>query len=78
MKPIESIPYKVYQHKTAKRTASVYGAHPTSGAPGDTLNDWEVVTKGWTTRNDNGTTGTGRTPFATKEACDQFIKDWNK
>lgn len=78
MKPTESIPSKRYQHKTSKRTASIYGAHPASGALGDSYNDWEVVTVGWTTRNDNGTVGTGRTPFATKEACDQFIKDWNK
>lgn len=78
MKPIESIPAKHYQHKTTKRTASVYGAHPQSGAHGNTYDDWEVVTKGWITRNDNGTVGHGALPFETKEQCDQFIKNWNK
>jgi hypothetical protein len=77
-KPIRVIPSKRLKHKITGRTASVYGAHPASGTPGDTWNDWEIVQVGWTVENDNGTVGCGRVPWATPEGAqahiDSFIK----
>ena len=70
--PIDIIPAKRYRHKTTGRTASTYGACPASGAPGDRTEDWEIVTVGWTTSNNDGTIGFGRQPFATAESCLAF------
>lgn len=74
MKPTKIIPSRRWQHKTTKRTASVYGACPASGAPGDTHKDWEIVDVGWTTANDNGTVGLCRPPFATAEGLQAHVQ----
>ena len=74
MKPLRVIPCKVWRHKLTKRTASIYGANPCSGLPGDMRQDWDIVQVGWTTQNDNGTTGLGIRPFATAEGVQEHIK----
>lgn len=74
MKPVEVIRSKVWRHKITKRTASIYGAHPYSGLPGDMRHDWELVEVGWTTRNDNGTVGLCLQPFATAEGMQAHVK----
>lgn len=74
MKPIKVIRSRVWRHKITKRTASIYGANPASGLPGDMRFDWEIVDVGWTTQNDNGTTGFGVRPFATAESMQAHVK----
>jgi hypothetical protein len=72
---LEVIPYRFWKNKVTGRTASVAGAHP-AGSPADRAN-WEIVTEGWTWRNDNGTTGLCRPPAKTREEAEEVMKRWN-
>jgi hypothetical protein len=73
MRPIDVIPSRRLRHTTTGRTASLYGAHPATGAPGDTRKDWTVETVGWTVANDDGTYGCGRQPWATREGAEAYF-----
>jgi hypothetical protein len=51
----EVIESKRWKHKATGATASLYGAVPWSGAPGDRKEDWQLENVGWTIRWDDGT-----------------------
>jgi hypothetical protein len=68
MKVVEVIESRVWVNKLTGLNASLYGSCPWVSAA-DKAN-WELRTKGWTWRLDNGTVGLGRAPAATREeAC---------
>lgn len=73
---IEVIPSRRWRH-TSGRTASIYGACPWTGAPGNTEADWIMETVGWTWVNANGTIGLGRVPAATKEEAEAVMNAVN-
>ena len=71
MRKGEVIEHRVWLNSETGRVASIYGAHPN---PHDYA--WSVVTRGWTIRWDDGTTGCGRVPFATREEAQNFLDRW--
>jgi hypothetical protein len=73
---VEVIPARRWRHKNGA-TASLYGAVPWSGAPGNTEADWAVETVGWTWRNVDGTIGLGRVPAATREEAEEVMRKVN-
>lgn len=77
MKVIEVIPARHWLHKASGLRASIYGAVPWTGAAGNTEEDWEMVTSGFTWLNDNGTVGLGRVPAATREEADAVMERMN-
>ena len=70
----EVIPSVQWKHKATGAAASLFGAVPWSGAPGDTKEDWEKVTVGWTIRHPDGTIGLGQKPFHTKEEAEKWVE----
>lgn len=74
MRVLEVIPYRVWEHKESGRRVSIYSAKAWPDAEND---QWELVTRGWTWKCDNGTTGLGRVPAKTKEDAEQVMRDWN-
>ena len=74
----EVIESKAWKHKDTGATASLYGAVPWSGAPGDQESDWKVESRGWTIRWEDGTIGIGRQPFKTKQEAQDFLDKKNK
>lgn len=69
---------KRWKHPATGRTASLYGACPWSGAPGDTEADWTLETVGWTWELANGTVGLGRRPAATKGEAEEIMRRHNE
>lgn len=68
----EVIPSRRWRHVSG-RAASIYGACPWTGAPGNTREDWTMEETGWTVRNPyNGEVGACRVPFATREEAESF------
>lgn len=64
------MPYQVWVNAATGAQLSSFSAQPATG-------EWNLITRGWTLRdNDLGTTGCGRPPVATeseaKLLCDQF------
>ncbi len=70
------IPSRRWRHKSG-RTASIYGAVPWTGAPGNTKADWTMETSGWTWENRNGTIGLGRAPAETFEEAEKIMNKVN-
>lgn len=70
----EVIESKQWRHKGTKATASLYGAVPWSGAPGDQEKDWRLESVGWTIRWEDGTIGIGRQPFKSKEEAEEWLE----
>lgn len=62
--PCTVIESKSWLH-TSGRRASIYGAAPWTNET-DRPN-WQIVTRGWTVKNPDGTIGCGRPPCATIE-----------
>jgi hypothetical protein len=72
MNRYEVIPSRRWQ-SAAGRTASIYGAVPYRSDAEKARDGWQVVTVGWTIRdNDRGTVGIGRAPFATRADADAW------
>lgn len=57
--------------------ASLYGACPWDGQPGNQRIDWTIETSGWTWENSNGTIGLGRVPAATREEAEEIMRKVN-
>lgn len=76
MRILRVIESKVWRH-TSGRTASIYGACPWTGRPGDTQADWQMETWGWTWENSNGTIGLGRVPAKTREEAEAVMATHN-
>lgn len=55
-------------HKTTKLSISPYGSLPYGEYA-----DWEKVTRGFTIAWDDGTVGTGRVPFKTREEAQTYL-----
>jgi hypothetical protein len=72
----EVIPARRWRHRNGS-TASIYGAVPWTGAPGNTQSDWEMETSGWTWVNRDGTIGLGRVPAATREEAEEVMRRVN-
>lgn len=75
MKVLEVIPSKVWKNKNTGATASIYGAvpyHTTAEAEG-----WEIITRGFTWVNSNGTVGLGRVPAKTYEEAVEVMNKFN-
>jgi hypothetical protein len=70
----EVIESKHWKHKDTGATASLYGAVPWSGSPGDKKEDWKLESVGWTIQWEDGTIGIGRQPFKTKEEAEDFLE----
>jgi hypothetical protein len=71
----EVIPSVQWKHKATGATASLFGAVPWSGSPGDTKEDWEKVTVGWTIRHPDGTIGIGKPPFHSKGEAEKWVEE---
>lgn len=76
--PVEAVPSKQWRRLRDGATASIYGAVPWSGAPGDRESDWTMETVGWTVRNADGTVGMGRQPFKTKAEAEAAIRSYRE
>lgn len=59
------IPHKFYFNKSTNETASFYGAWPGPG--------YEVVSKGYTIMNQDGTIGIGRKPFEDRLQAERWL-----
>jgi hypothetical protein len=70
----EVIESKRWKHKESGATASLFGAVPWSGAPGDRKEDWQLEGVGWTIRWDDGTVGIGRQPFKSKAEAEEHLE----
>ena len=64
---------RAWQHKGTGSRASIYGAHPAGGMPGNMKADWEVVETGWTIAWPDGTVGCMKPPFATQEGAEAYL-----
>ncbi len=76
MKVLEVIPARFWKHRSG-RCASIYGALPWTGAPGNAREDWTMEERGWTWSNSNGTIGLGRVPAATREEAEEVMRKHN-
>lgn len=76
MRIVEVIVSRVWLHKSG-RTASIYGACPWTGVPGDTRADWKMVERGFTWEMSNGTIGCGRIPAKTHAEAEEVMRAWN-
>ena len=75
MKIIEVIESRAWKHKKTGATASIYGSVPWCNDL--EKENWEIVSRGWTWRLDNGTVGFGRMPEKTREAALEFMNQFN-
>ena len=71
----EVIPSKRWKHKQTGATASLYGAVPWTGAPGDRKEDWHLEEVGWTISWPDGTIGIGRPPFKSKAEAEKWVEE---
>jgi hypothetical protein len=69
----EVIPSKRWKHKDSGALASLYGAVPWSGAPGDRKEDWQLEDVGYTIQWSDGTVGTGQKPFKTEDEAHKWL-----
>lgn len=69
----EVIESRRWKHKGTGAVASLYGAVPWTGRPGDRKEDWQLENVGWTIRWDNGTIGIGRVPFKTEGEAQEWL-----
>jgi hypothetical protein len=69
----EVIESRRWRHKDTGATASLYGAVPWTGQPGDTKSDWVLENVGWTIRWDDGTIGTGHVPDKSREEAEERL-----
>jgi hypothetical protein len=69
----EVIPSRRWVHRGG-RTASIYGAVPWTGVPGDREEDWHMEHAGWTIQWSDGTVGIGRVPFETREQAEAWLE----
>lgn len=76
MKVIQVIPSRIWKHRSGA-TASIYGALPWTGAPGNCREDWTMEQRGWTWSMSNGTIGFGRMPAATKGEAEEIAAKFN-
>jgi hypothetical protein len=75
MKIIEVIESKCWQNKITGATASIYGSVPYFSDKDK--QDWEVITRGYTWRLDNGTVGLGRMPANTMSEAIEIMNNFN-
>jgi hypothetical protein len=68
--PIAVVPAKRWRNPATGRVASVGGAYPGDG--------FILETSGFTTSNNDGTTGSGRVPFASRDECLAFANRWRE
>lgn len=68
------IPSRRWKHKATGATASLYGAVPWSGAPGDRKEDWVLEDVGYTIQWEDGTIGVGRPPFNSKAEAESWLE----
>ena len=66
--PAQVIPANRLIHKATGKAIS-----PFSVLPFGTREDWDLVAKGFTIAWPDGTTGTGRVPFDTREEAEAFL-----
>lgn len=64
MIPAAVIRARRWRHRSG-RFASIYGALPWTGAPGNTKADWQLEECGWSWQCENGTVGLGCPPADT-------------
>lgn len=76
MKIIEIIESKYWFNKKTNQSASIFGAIPWTNEM--SRQDWELVSRGFTWRLDNGTTGLGRMPVKTREEAEKIMNEFNK
>ncbi len=75
MRIIEIVESKYWYNTKTERTASIYGAVPWTN---DLFKpDWEIRTRGYTWRLDNGTVGLGRQPVKTFSEALEVMKSFN-
>jgi hypothetical protein len=73
----EIIPAKLWRHANGVLTASIYGACPWTSEAGKA--DWTLTNEGCTVRNTRtGTVGSGRKPFPTIEAVQEWLDTFPK
>lgn len=75
MKIVEIVESKVWKNKLTGDTASIYGSVPYTRDT-DAVN-WQIVTRGYTWRLDNGTVGLGRVPAKTLEEATKVMEKFN-
>lgn len=75
MRIVEIVESKHWVNTKTGHTASIYGAVPWSSD--SERQDWELVTRGFTWRLDNGTTGLGRTPVKTMQEALDIMHTFN-
>lgn len=63
-----------WKHKATGATASLYGAVPWSGAPGDRKEDWILEDVGYTIQWEDGTIGVGRPPFNSEAEAEAWLE----
>lgn len=69
------IPSRVWVNKRNGRTASIYGSVPwLSQAEKE---EWEMKTRGWTWKLNDGTVGLGRVPAKTREEAVELMERFN-
>lgn len=68
------IPSRRWKHKDTGSTASLYGAVPWSGQPGDQKQDWVLENVGYTIQWDDGTIGIGRQPFKSEREAEEWLQ----
>lgn len=73
MRVLEVIESKCWKHKVTGQTVSIYGAVPYVNET--EKQNWEIVSRGFTWRLDNGTIGLGRMPTKTR---DEALEVMNK
>jgi len=72
----EVIESRRWKHKETGATASLYGAVPWSGRPGDKKDDWTLENVGYTIQWADGTIGTGRVPFKSKDEAEKWLENY--
>jgi len=69
---------RFWRHKGGAK-ASAYGAAPWTGMPGNEEKDWKLEPAGYTIVWSDGTVGTGRVPFKSREEAEAFLsRHWSR
>lgn len=72
MRIVQVIPHYVRVHKDGKRQMSIFGAGPLDPE------NWTVEQRGWTHELEDGSTGIGRKPCATKAEAERVMAKFNE
>lgn len=72
MKILAIIPASAMRHKMTGKLISIYSALPFGEAE-----EWETVSNGYTTANDNGTVGLGQRAFRTRDQAERYMTAYN-